>query len=290
MKFALFLGCNIPARLDQYEISSRMILSELRIELVDIAEFNCCGYPLRNFHFQSFILSAARNIALASRENLNILTLCQCCYGSLKLAAYLMQERTRLCKEINAILKMEGLRYDAGIDVKHLLHVLYYDVGIDVIRKTISRPFQDLNIATHYGCHVLRPSQIVQLDDPFHPKIFDRLVEVTGSTSINWPARLECCGAPLLGANDDLAVDLLKKKLTDAIQSGADYLCSACPYCHLQFDLVQKMAISNAKGNHCLPPILYPQLLGLSMGILGKPLGLEMNQLGINLVDGFLSI
>ena len=35
MKFALFLGCNIPARVEQYDTASRAVLSELGVELVD---------------------------------------------------------------------------------------------------------------------------------------------------------------------------------------------------------------------------------------------------------------
>jgi heterodisulfide reductase subunit B len=41
MEFALFLGCTIPARLNQYESSSRAVLEKLGVGLVDIREFNC---------------------------------------------------------------------------------------------------------------------------------------------------------------------------------------------------------------------------------------------------------
>ena len=68
MKFALFLGCNIPARLTQYEASARAVLGKLGVGLVDIKAFNCCGYPVRNFDFNAFVLSSARNLALAKKE------------------------------------------------------------------------------------------------------------------------------------------------------------------------------------------------------------------------------
>ncbi|MGQ9510201.1 MAG: heterodisulfide reductase-related iron-sulfur binding cluster, partial [Thermodesulfobacteriota bacterium] len=61
-EFAFFIGCQIPARLNQYESSSRALLERLGIGLVDIREFNCCGYPLRNIDFNVFLLSSARNI------------------------------------------------------------------------------------------------------------------------------------------------------------------------------------------------------------------------------------
>jgi len=290
MKFALFLGCTVPARLKQYESSSRAVLGKLGVELVDIRKFNCCGYPIRNSHFKAALLSAARNLALAERENLNIVVLCKCGYGMLKHAEHHMKENPTLRGEINTTLTTEGLAFEGGIAIKHLLSVLYHDVGVEAIREKITRPYRELKIATHYGCHALRPSEIVQFDDPVNPTLFDKLVEATGAKSIDWRARLDCCGAPLFGTNDDLSMDLAEKKLLSARESGADYICVGCPYCHIQFDTVQRMISSKRGRSHLLPSILYPQLLGLSLGIDSEPLGLGMNQIDITSIEGFFSI
>jgi heterodisulfide reductase subunit B len=287
--YAFFLGCNIPARLNQYEASSRAVLETLGVGLIDLREFNCCGYPLRNIDFKVFLLSAARNLALAERKSLNVMALCKCCYGSLKKADYLIKENPSLRKEINKSLEKEGLKYEGRIEVKHLLSVLYQEVGLASIKEKVTKTFKGLKIATHYGCHVLRPSQIVRFDDPVAPTLFDKLVEVTGAESIDWPMRLECCGAPLLGINDALSVNLTLKKLNDGKQSGGDYICSACTYCHIQFDTVQKMILSQRRLNHPLPSILYPQLLGLSMGINSETLGLKMNKISISEVETLIT-
>jgi heterodisulfide reductase subunit B len=290
MEFALFLGCTIPARLNQYESSSRAVLEKLGVGLVDIREFNCCGYPLRNIEFKVFLLSSARKLALAEKKNLNVMTLCKCCYGSLKKADYLMKENDSLRKEVNHTLEREGLRYEGGIEIKHLLSVLHKEVGLGLIKEKIEKTFKGLKIATHYGCHALRPSQVVGFDDPVAPSLFDQLVEVTGAESIDWPTKLECCGAPLWGINDGLSMDLTVKKLTDGKQSGADYLCAACPYCHIQFDTVQKMILSQRNLDHPLPSILFPQLLGLSMGIDREALGLKMNEVPISGIEKLLMV
>lgn len=281
MKFALFLGCQIPIRLNQYETSSRAILERLGVELVDVEAFNCCGYPLRNIDFKTFLLASARNLALAEKKKLDVMTLCQCCYGTLKKADFLLRENLSLRKEVNVVLQREGLPYEGGVEVKHLLSVLHHEVGVEAIKKKIERPFQGLKIAAHYGCHALRPSQVVRFDDPVAPTIFDRLVEVTGAESIDWLMRLECCGAPLLGIHDELSTEMTLKKLNNGRESGADYLCTACTYCQIQFDTVQQMILSERGLNHPLPSILYPQLLGLSMGIPPEPLGLKMNKIRI---------
>jgi heterodisulfide reductase subunit B len=281
MEFALFLGCTIPARLNQYESSSRAVLKKLGVGLVDIPEFNCCGYPLRNIDFKVFILSSARNLALAEKQHLNVMTLCKCCYGSLKKADFLMKENPSLKKEVNTTLEKDGLRFEGGIEVKHLLSVLHKDIGTKSIKGKMSTMFKGLRIATHYGCHALRPSQVVEFDNPVAPTLFDELVEATGAESVEWQMKLECCGAPLWGINDRLSMDLTLKKLKDGRKSGADYICAACPYCHLQFDKVQKMILSQRNVNHPLPSVLYTQLLGLTLGIDRKVLGLEMNEIPI---------
>ena len=289
MEFAFFLGCTIPARLNQYESSSRAVLEKLGVGLVDIREFNCCGYPLRNIDFKVFLLSSARNLALAEKKNLHMMTLCKCCYGSLKKADFLMKENASLKKEVNSTLEKEGLKYEGKIEIKHLLSVLHKEIGIEAIKGKMAMTFKRLKIATHYGCHALRPSEVVGFDNAVAPSLFDQLVEATGAESIDWPMKLECCGAPLWGINDRLFMDLTLKKLTDGKKSGADYVCAACPYCHIQFDKVQKMILSQRNVNHPLPSILYTQLLGLSLGIDRKALGLEMNEIPITRIEELLS-
>ena len=287
MNYALFVGCQIPAHLTQYEMSARAVLSKLGVGLVDVKEFSCCGYPVRNLDVKTSVLFAARNLALAARENLQVMTLCKCCFGNLKKAAHLLKEESSLRAEINEILQKEALSYEGEGEVKHLLSVLFHEVGLEAIKEKVVRPFADLPIATHYGCHALRPSKIVAFDDPVAPSLFDQLVELTGATSIYWPAQLECCGGPLLGINDELSMDLTEKKRADAKQHGAHYLCAACTYCQIQFDAVQQMISSSRGTNHELASILYPQLLGLSMGLEPRALGLELNQLSLDTIEDF---
>jgi heterodisulfide reductase subunit B2 len=287
MKYAFFLGCNIPARLEQYETASRAVMSHLGVGLIDYRDFTCCGYPLRNVDRKAYLLSAAGNLALAERDGVNIMALCKCCFGTLKEAQYILRENETLRREINDLLKPRNLSYQGQVEVKHLLSVLYHDVGLDNLKKKISRKMKDLKIATHYGCHALRPSKVTQFDDPVAPTLFDELVKATGAESVEWSEKLNCCGAPLMGVNDRLSMDLTQKKLDSGRDSGADFLCTACPYCQLQFDQVQSMMAGNGTAGNALPSILYAQLLGLCMGVDEKSLGLQKNQVAIDNVTSF---
>jgi heterodisulfide reductase subunit B len=289
MKYALFIGCQIPARVPQYEMSVRTVLKKLNIELVDERQFNCCGYPMRDSNQKAYLLSSVRNLALADRMGLKMLVMCKCCFGSLKKAEYIMKEEGELQEEIRGMLKKEGLVYEGKTKVSHLLSVLYHDIGIETLKPKISRPYKDLKIAVHYGCHALRPSEITQFDDPVAPTIFDKLVEATGAISVDWNRKLECCGSHATGINDDLSMELTKKKLAGSMEAGAKFLCTACPYCQIQFDTVQEMILSVNGKRDGIGSILYPQLLGLSMGIDFEKLGISMNKIDINSIESYLS-
>jgi heterodisulfide reductase subunit B len=288
MKVALLRCCTTPIFLKQYETSTNAVLDKLGMSIEGDGEFNCCGYPLRNINRNAYVLASAKNLALAERRSLDILTVCNCCYGSLKHAEHIMKYDGPLREETNRKLAREGLQYEGRITSKHLLQLLYHDVGVERIKQKLEGTFRGLKIATHYGCHLLRPKEVVEFDSPFAPVKFDRLVEATGAVSVPWSAKLDCCGSPLWGLNDELSMGLTEKKLVSAKIAGADYLCAACSYCQLQFDRIQKTILPRIGAQKQLPSILYTQLLGLCLGIEEEALGLCQNQLPADRIRDFL--
>jgi heterodisulfide reductase subunit B len=288
MKYALFHGCNIPSRVEQYADATIAVSRALDIELVEVTEFNCCGYPARNTDFRAFVLSAAKNLAIAQKAGLDMLVMCKCCYGSLKKAEHILSHDQELKGEINGFLAKENLKYQDGIEIKHLLSVLYHDVGLEQLKNRIKNAYSGMQIAVSYGCHALRPSSVTAFDDPVSPRIFDELVEITGAFSVDWSRKLDCCGAPLTGINDQLAMEMAQKKIDSAREAGAHYICTACPYTQLQFDKVQTYWSAGTNNVEMLAPILYPQLLGLSMGIDEQTLGLAKHDIDISDITSYL--
>jgi heterodisulfide reductase subunit B len=277
MNFILFSGCKVSYYAPQYEVSSRLVLNSFGIEIEDI-EFNCCGYPIRFLDFKAFVFSSARNIALAGEKGLPLLCLCKCCYGTLRYADLLLKRHIDLRNEINELLKDEGLHYPEQVEIKHLLNVLYDDIVLENIQKKIIRPFKSLKIAAHYGCHILRPYDVVQFDNPGNPTKFEKLIEVTGAKSVDWPLRLQCCGDPLNGKNDGLARELGEKKMSSAGKAGADLICVGCTHCQMQFDRIGTGLREKGSSQTVLPSLLYPQLLGLSLGLEAKVLGIDKKE------------
>lgn len=276
MRYAFFLGCKIPYFLPNYETSTRYLMSELGVDLVDI-EFNCCGYPMRHLYFDSYILAAARSMAIAEKYGLDIVTPCKCCFGSLKRSEYMINNDTKLKEMVAVHLEQEGLIYSGRHRVLHLFSVLYHDIGIDLIKEKIKRPFINLKVAVMYGCHALRPSRMTQFDNPWTPSIIDRLVEATGAISIDWPGRLLCCGSPLRDFNEKISMAMIKGRLTESHGAGADVFVIGCPYSGMQSEWAYKTADILERKRFVTGTILYPQFLGLSMGLDRKLLGLTNN-------------
>ena len=119
MKFASFIGCQIPARVSQYADATEAVFKRLDVELIEFSDFNCCGYPVRNINHHAFLLSAAKNLAVAESAGLDLVAMCKCCYGTLKKAEYLLGRDEQLKKDINAALEKEKL-HELFYEFNHL--------------------------------------------------------------------------------------------------------------------------------------------------------------------------
>ena len=268
MKYALFLGCKIPSQVPAYETSTRAVMERLGVQLVDL-KFACCGYPARAFDRAAFVVSAARNLALAERAGLDILTPCACCLGTLRHAIRLMEEDDRLREQVEAFLADDGLAWSGKSAVEHVLAVLVQRVGVDKIRAALIDSMDGMRVAAQYGCHLLRPSDVARFDNPLAPTSFENLIEAAGAVPVDWSRSLDCCGDAVHEADPDLAAVMTIAKARSAIDDGAEVLCTACPHCHLRFS-----AATGANETR-LPVLLVTQLVGLALGLTEVELGIR---------------
>jgi heterodisulfide reductase subunit B len=279
-KYLMFLGCAIPYRVSAFEISARKVLGRLGVGLQEMPEFNCCGLPLDPVSHEMMLILAARNLALAEREGLNIVSLCPGCAGTLKKVNKMLKEDKDLREDINGHLKEAGLKLRGTSDAKHLMQLLIEDVGLEKIKNSVTKPLTMLRIAEHNGCHILRPKEFIGFDDPEDPKTLKTLVEATGATCLDYMDETECCGAPSVGVNDKVALQLARDKLNHLKMVDAEAMITICPYCHIMYDTnelrIEKM-FNEAYG---IPILHYPQLLGLAMGM--KPEELAFNELRVD--------
>lgn len=279
-KYAIFLGCTIPARQPNYELSARKALAKLDIELVDLPNMTCCcPPPVQSIDVETSLAVAAYNLCLAEEAGLNIVTLCSGCFESLAMTNATLKAEEELKGKINSILSEVGKEFQGSIEVKHFLQVLTEDVGLERLKKHVTKPLTDLKVAPFYGCHALRPSEYLKLDDPEQPRILERLIEVLGATSTEYRDKLKCCGGLLRGVSDDLALNLAREKLANAAKAGADCISTLCPFCFIALDLGQLQIKSKLDETFDLPVLHYSELLGLALGIDPKEMALETHKI-----------
>jgi heterodisulfide reductase subunit B len=187
----------------------------------------------------------------------------------LRHAIQFLGEDAELRARVTQALAAEGLAWSGSTEVEHLLPMLAREVGVDALAAAVRAPRTGLRVAAQYGCHALRPSNVTGFDNPMAPTIFETLISATGATAVDWPRRLDCCGDPLHQANTPLSERMTRAKITDALESGAEVICTVCPHCHLRFDAVQAGSTDPA-----IATLLYTQLLGLAMGLPAESLGL----------------
>jgi heterodisulfide reductase subunit B len=278
MKYAFFLGCTIPARSRNYELSARKVAEKLGIEFVDVDEFMCCGFPIKASDHKAAEIMGAYNIALAQKEGLDICVLCSSCASQLTEVAHQLFNDGTARQRANEELSRVGLKIEAGVKVRHFARVLLKEVGPGKIAEQLVRDLSDLKMAVHYGCHYLKPSEIYAgFDTVEDPKSIETLVALTGAKVIDYPGKKRCCGGPVLPVDENVALSVAKEKLDDVVDAGANAMCLVCPFCSVMYDGNQKSIESEFESSYGLPILYLTQILGLAMGFGRKELGLNMN-------------
>ncbi len=276
MKFSMFWGCIAPLRYPGIESSTRDVLDALDVEYKDLEGASCCPAPgvFRSFSEPTWLSVGARNLALAESDGNQLMTICNGCYGSLFESNYELRQEPEKLEEVNKILKKVGMKYNGTTEVRHEAEVLYRDMGEDRVRGKVKKEL-NLNVAVHYGCHFLKPTETRGLGEAEKPTILDEIVEWTGAKSIDYRYKNLCCGAGggVRARNPELAKAMTLKKYEAVKEAGADCLVTPCPFCHLQYD--------QAQPEDGLPVLHISQLLGLAFGSDEKRMGFNYHRIDV---------
>lgn len=279
MKIPIYWGCLIPHTQYAYEMSIREVLPKLEMELIELENVSCCGLPMRSVNTYASIYLAMRNLAVAEGTGLkNLLVPCTGCHLSFSEAIHFWKQDEELRKKISLLLAEEGLKYGGTIRIWHLIDLLHDLVTKETILKSMKRKLDGLTLASHYGCHIIRPSTLGRIDDPENPRKLDDLIALLGAKSLDYPEKLDCCGALLLWSRKDGAFTFSGLKLKAVQDLGFDGLVVTCPACQNMFDARQKVSAATVGAKLNLPVLYYSQLLGVALGINEEKLGLHLNR------------
>jgi len=192
---------------------------------------------------------------------------CSTCQFNLDRANQELKSDAKLLAETNAVLAEVGLRYAGGVEVKHLLWVLVNEVGLANLRRRVKVDLSDLNVASFYGCQLIRPGTLHQYDDPDRPQYFEKLIEALGGKPVDYEGRKKCCGFPITFVNENASMTMNANNMLEAKEHGANLMATSCPLCHINLDMYQGRAEKVAGRRIDLPILHLPQLVGLAIGI-----------------------
>jgi len=283
LKYALFVGCLASVREISYEKASRKVLGELGIEPVTVEDFSCCS-PVCLVHGMDYttgLALTARNICLAEERKLKMLTLCASCFETLSKTNSVLKKDPKLRGEVNDILAVANREFKGTTEVTHVVKALYEDVGLEKLKAAVKRPLNNLRVATFYGCHLVRPHDFVEFDDPESPTVLDNLVETLGAKSEYYDQKKGCCigcGAFFGGVSEEIALELNHRLMQSLGNAKVDCLVTTCPFCFFRFDMGQLQIADKWGERYGIPVLFYVQLLGLAMKLNPQDLGLSLHR------------
>ncbi len=274
--YAYFPGCSTKATGVGLDLSAQAIAKPLDIELIELEDWTCCGStPYGSLDDLESILVAARNLALAEKTGLDLVTPCSSCFVTSYGADLHLKENPQLMEQVNEALAVVNLEYHGEVRVRHLTEVLVNDVTPEVIAAKVQCSLNGLKVAPYYGCQLVRPDY--GFDNPESPRSLDRLVASLGAEAIPYPLKNRCCGGSLIISEERLALGLVRKLLDNAVENGAQCITTPCPLCQINLDAYQSRVNSEFKTKFNLPVLFVTQLIGLALGIDAKSLGLNTN-------------
>lgn len=213
-----------------------------------------------------YSITAARNLALAEKEDQVLLTPCNGCFTTFKKVKGEIEENHHFMREINRYLDKIDLKVQGKTDVFHMLE-FFYKFKREAIRDKLKQNLTGLRVAVHSGCHFLRPSNRVQIDDPLRPIIFDELITDLGAESVDYVLKIECCGGSLERAGKaNLSLEMLHAKLESIKEQEVDCIVVSCPQCYIQLDHLQQ-ELKKLDYQFDIPVLYYSELLCLAFGI-----------------------
>ena len=280
-ELSLFLGCLIPNRYPGIEKATKLVLDRLGIKWGELEEAACCPAPgvFRSFDRTTWLTLASRNLVLAENKNTDILTICNGCFSSLMDANNTLKNDDTARAEVNTHLKKINKKFNGTIDVRHIIEFLYKEIGTEKLSREIEKPLE-LNVAIHYGCHLMKPTKDRKLGSAECPVFFDELVESLGAVSVPYEGKNSCCGAGggVRSAMLETSLEMTEYKLERMEKVGIDCIVDACPFCHLQYDGGQ-VELAKSGKEYNLPVVHYSQLLGMALGYSPEEVGLHLNEI-----------
>jgi succinate dehydrogenase / fumarate reductase cytochrome b subunit len=270
MRLAYYKGCLASLSAKELDTSTRALAPKLGLELESLEAVTCCGAgDIHEAEPDYYLHLNARILAYAEQTGSDtLLTICNVCTLNLRQANFELQNDAALLARINENLALVGAPpYSGGVDVKHLLWLIAEGEGYEKLKEIAHKGLKGLKIAPFYGCQILRPSKLLGFEDPNRPSSLEAIIAACGGEAIDYPAKIKCCGFPIIQAREELALGELIQPIQQAMDAGADAMVTPCPLCHLSLDAWQQKLEKQTGRSFQMPIFHLSQLVGVAAGL-----------------------
>jgi succinate dehydrogenase / fumarate reductase, cytochrome b subunit len=269
-RVAYYKGCLASLSAKELDSSTQALAPKVGLELVELETVTCCGAgDIHEAEPDYYLHLNARILAYAEAANCEtLLTVCNVCTLNLRQANWQLKNDSDLRERVSTNLERVGVPpYSGNVEVRHLLWEIAEGEGYELLKQSAHKGLKGLKIAPFYGCQILRPSKLLGFEDPDRPWSLERIIEACGGEAIDYPAKVKCCGFPIIQAREETALGELIQPIEQAKEAGADALVTPCPLCHLSLDAWQSK-LKEATGKDFAMPILHlSQLVGVAAGL-----------------------
>ncbi len=255
MKVSYFPGCTLKTKAKELDKYTRKSAEVLDITLEEIENWQCCGGVFTTARDEiATKLSSVRALSEAAKKDQILVSVCSACHNVIKQTNNAMQTDEEFNFRVNQYVDEE---YNGEAKVMHFLELLRDEVGFDKVAEKVKKSLEGKKVAAYYGCLLLRPSSVMQMDDPENPTIIEDLISALGGEPVVYPYRNECCGGYIALENPESA-KIRSNKVTDsAVNNGAEIIVTACPLCKYNLE----------KNGSEIPVVYFTELLAEALGV-----------------------
>ncbi len=257
MNFSYYPGCTLKTKAKELDRWARLSAQALGVTLEELPDWQCCGgtFSMAKDEIASK-LSSVRALASA-RGSDGLVTLCSACHNVIKQTNDAMANDEDFSLRANNYLAPDE-PYHGETKVIHYLELLRDTVGFDALRAAVKKPLTGRKIGAYYGCLLLRPGKVMQMDNPENPKILEDFLRAIGAEPVVYAFRNECCGGYVTLEDRPLAAKKSTAVVDSALDQGAEALVTACPLCLYNLE-------KNAQKK--LPVVYFTELLAEALGL-----------------------
>jgi succinate dehydrogenase / fumarate reductase, cytochrome b subunit len=268
-RVAYYKGCLASLSAKELDISTQALSPKVGLELIELETVTCCGAgDIHEAEPDYYLHLNARILAYAEATGSDtLMTVCNVCTLNLRQANFQLQGDEGLRARVNQNLAKVGVpEYNGTVDVRHFLWMVAEGEGYDLLKAAAHKGLKGLKIAPFYGCQILRPSKLLGFEDPDRPSSLERIIEACGGEAIDYPAKIKCCGFPIIQAREETALGELIQPIEQAMEAGADAMVTPCPLCHLSLDAWQSKLKKQTGKDFAMPILHLSQLIGVAAG------------------------